>query len=55
MTNAAFCDGHAESIPTRHTQNSNGAQNVAKATGFLSSDNSAYGAQSPLVNGWVAD
>jgi prepilin-type processing-associated H-X9-DG protein/prepilin-type N-terminal cleavage/methylation domain-containing protein len=45
MTNVAFCDGHAESLLTRYTNNSDGAANVAPGTGFLSSDNSAYGGQ----------
>ena len=41
-TNAAFCDGHAETLRQRFTQNSDGASHVAVDTGFLSSDNSMY-------------
>ena len=41
-TNVAFCDGHAESLGDRFTQNQNGAANVAAGTGFLSPDNSRY-------------
>jgi prepilin-type processing-associated H-X9-DG protein/prepilin-type N-terminal cleavage/methylation domain-containing protein len=36
-TNAAFCDGHAESLHERYT-----AAGVAAGTGFLSVDNSLY-------------
>ena len=39
MTNAAFCDGHAESLRDRFTA---GNSNVADGTGFLSEDNSLY-------------
>lgn len=41
-TNVAFCDGHAESISDRFTDNQDGAANVAQNTGFLSKDNSLY-------------
>jgi len=41
-TNAAFCDGHAESMRARFTDNEDGAANVAAGTGFLSADNSLY-------------
>ena len=41
-TNVAFCDGHAESLGERFTANADGADNVAKNTGFLSSDNTLY-------------
>jgi prepilin-type N-terminal cleavage/methylation domain-containing protein/prepilin-type processing-associated H-X9-DG protein len=41
-SNAAFCDGHADSLKTRFTNNDDGSNNVAPGTGFLSSDNSAY-------------
>ncbi len=43
MTNIAFADGHAESQRERYTVNSDGANNVASKTGFLSPDNSRYG------------
>ncbi|HZZ43923.1 MAG TPA: H-X9-DG-CTERM domain-containing protein [Tepidisphaeraceae bacterium] len=42
-TNVAFCDGHAESLADRFVENADGAENVAKGTGFLSADNRAYG------------
>ena len=38
-TNAAFCDGHAESLRDRFTV---GNANVGEGTGFLSEDNSLY-------------
>lgn len=41
-SNTAFCDGHAESLRDRFTENKNGAGNVAAGTGFLSADNSMY-------------
>ncbi|HNQ88496.1 MAG TPA: type II secretion system protein [Verrucomicrobiota bacterium] len=41
-SNAAFCDGHVESMTERHTQNADGADKVAPGTGFLSADNSVY-------------
>ena len=41
-SNAAFCDGHAESMRARFTDNEDGAANVAAGTGFLSADNSLY-------------
>ena len=42
-TNAAFCDGHAESIATRHVSTTPAdAPLVAPGTGFLSADNAAY-------------
>ena len=39
MTNAVFCDGHAESIRDRFTA---GNSHVAPGTGFVSEDNSLY-------------
>jgi prepilin-type processing-associated H-X9-DG protein/prepilin-type N-terminal cleavage/methylation domain-containing protein len=44
-TNVAFCDGHAESLEKRYTDNADGADNVTAGTGFLSKDNSVYGAR----------
>jgi len=44
-SNAAFVDGHAESLRDRFTDNENGGSNVAPATGFLSADNSLYDLQ----------
>jgi prepilin-type N-terminal cleavage/methylation domain-containing protein/prepilin-type processing-associated H-X9-DG protein len=41
-SNTAFCDGHFESLLNCFTQNSDGADNVAPGTGFLSPDNSLY-------------
>ncbi|MFN3408383.1 MAG: type II secretion system protein [Limisphaerales bacterium] len=41
-SNTAFCDGHAESLKNRFTDNANGAAHVAPGTGFLSADNSLY-------------
>lgn len=41
-SNAAYCDGHAESLRLRFINNDDGANNVAPNTGFLSADNSAY-------------
>jgi prepilin-type processing-associated H-X9-DG protein/prepilin-type N-terminal cleavage/methylation domain-containing protein len=41
-SNAAFCDGHAESLEACFTNNSDGAANVAPGTGFLSSSNTMY-------------
>jgi prepilin-type N-terminal cleavage/methylation domain-containing protein/prepilin-type processing-associated H-X9-DG protein len=41
-SNAAFCDGHAESLRGRFAENKDGARNVAIGTGFLSADNSLY-------------
>jgi prepilin-type N-terminal cleavage/methylation domain-containing protein/prepilin-type processing-associated H-X9-DG protein len=41
-SNTAFCDGHAESLRDRFTDNKNGSSNVARDTGFLSADNSLY-------------
>jgi len=41
-SNAAFCDGHAESLRERFVDNEDGAANVAPNTGFLSADNSIY-------------
>lgn len=44
MTNVAFCDGHAESLRERFTDNADGgAAKVAPGTGFLSKDNRLYG------------
>jgi prepilin-type N-terminal cleavage/methylation domain-containing protein/prepilin-type processing-associated H-X9-DG protein len=45
LSNAAFCDGHAESLKNCFTTNSDGAPNVAPGTGFLSADNSMYDLQ----------
>lgn len=45
QTNVAFCDGHAESLRERFTENADGAGNVGAGTGFLSSDNRRYGAE----------
>jgi prepilin-type N-terminal cleavage/methylation domain-containing protein/prepilin-type processing-associated H-X9-DG protein len=42
LSNAAFCDGHAESLRSCYTNNADGANNVAPDTGFLSADNSLY-------------
>ena len=41
-SNVASCDGHAETVRDRSATNSDGADNVAPNTGFLSADNSAY-------------
>lgn len=41
-SNAAFGDGHAESLRERFVENEDGAKNVAAGTGFLSADNSLY-------------
>ena len=41
-SNAAFCDGHSESLSACYTNNADGAANVAPGTGFLSPDNSRY-------------
>lgn len=40
-SNAAFCDGHAESLSACYTNNSENAV-IAPGTGFLSPDNSIY-------------
>ena len=45
LSNGAFCDGHAESLRACCTTNADGANNVARGTGFLSSDNSMYDPQ----------
>jgi prepilin-type processing-associated H-X9-DG protein len=42
LSNAAYCDGHAESLKFCFTNNTDGASLVAPGTGFLSSDNSMY-------------
>ena len=42
LSNAAFCDGHAESLRNCYAENADGSNNVAPATGFLSPDNSMY-------------
>jgi prepilin-type processing-associated H-X9-DG protein/prepilin-type N-terminal cleavage/methylation domain-containing protein len=44
-TNVAFCDGHADSLSDRFTQNADGAARVAPGTGFLSADNTLYSGQ----------
>ena len=41
-SNAAFCDGHVESLRDRFAENQNGPGKVAAGTGFLSPDNSLY-------------
>lgn len=41
-TNIASCDGHAESLDKRFTQNADGSGRIAPGTGFLSPDNSLY-------------
>jgi hypothetical protein len=43
----AFCDGHADSLADRYTETDEygGAANIAPNTGFLSPDNSMYGAR----------
>jgi len=45
-TNVAFCDGHAESLADCYmeTDEYDGASNIGVGTGFLSPDNSLYGA-----------
>ncbi len=43
-TNVGFCDGHAETLSGRFTDNSDGSQNIALGTGFISKDNRLYGA-----------
>jgi prepilin-type processing-associated H-X9-DG protein len=45
LSNAGFCDGHAESLRNCYTNNADGAENVAAGTGFLSPDNSMYDLQ----------
>lgn len=42
LSNAAFCDGHAESFSHRYTENEDGSRCIAPETGFLSPDNSLY-------------
>jgi len=44
-SNAAFCDGHAESLAACFANNADGAANVAPGTGFLSASNSVYDLQ----------
>jgi prepilin-type N-terminal cleavage/methylation domain-containing protein/prepilin-type processing-associated H-X9-DG protein len=44
-SNAAFCDGHAESLAACYTTNADGAENIGPGTGFLSADNSMYDLQ----------
>jgi prepilin-type N-terminal cleavage/methylation domain-containing protein/prepilin-type processing-associated H-X9-DG protein len=41
-SNVTFCDGRAEAFRNCYTNNSDGTDNVAPNTGFLSEDNSAY-------------
>ena len=41
-SSAAFCDGHAESLRARFTDNRDDSAKVAAGTGFLSADNSLY-------------
>ncbi len=45
-TNVAFCDGHAKSLADRYTDTDDygGTANIAPNTGFLSPNNSLYGA-----------
>jgi len=45
LSNAGFCDGHVEALINCYTNNSDGADNVAAGTGFLSSNNVAYALQ----------
>jgi len=45
LSNASFCDGHAESLRNCYTNNAEGADNVAPGTGFLSPGNSVYDLQ----------
>jgi prepilin-type N-terminal cleavage/methylation domain-containing protein/prepilin-type processing-associated H-X9-DG protein len=42
LSNAVFCDGHAESLRNCYIDNADGSNNVAPGTGFLSPDNSMY-------------
>ena len=42
-TNVAFCDGHAETLRNRYTENADGPANVSAMTGFLSKNNALYG------------
>ncbi len=42
LSNAAYCDGHAQSLRNCYAQNADGSNNVASGTGFLSPDNSMY-------------
>jgi prepilin-type N-terminal cleavage/methylation domain-containing protein/prepilin-type processing-associated H-X9-DG protein len=42
QSNAAFADGHAESLRQRFTKNKDGKAKVSPGTGFLSEDNSLY-------------
>jgi prepilin-type N-terminal cleavage/methylation domain-containing protein/prepilin-type processing-associated H-X9-DG protein len=42
QSNAAFADGHTESMRHRFTKNKDGEAKVAAGTGFLSEDNSLY-------------
>lgn len=42
LSNALFCDGHAEPLRNGYTNNADGAHSVAPGTGFLSADNSLY-------------
>ncbi|HVY70951.1 MAG TPA: prepilin-type N-terminal cleavage/methylation domain-containing protein [Verrucomicrobiae bacterium] len=41
-SNAAFCDGHVDSLRNRFVENQDGAAKVAPGTGFLTTDNSIY-------------
>lgn len=41
-SNAAFCDGHAESLKSRFTANKDGADRISSGTGFLSAENELY-------------
>ncbi len=42
LSNAAFCDGHTESLANCYVTNADGPDGVAAGTGFLSSNNSMY-------------
>lgn len=42
QSNAAYCDGHVESLRQCFVDNKDGSKYVAKGTGFLSSDNALY-------------
>jgi len=57
QTNAAFCDGHAESLVSRFTdtEESDAGLQPAAGTAFLSKDNSMYGSLSPITGEWCPD
>jgi prepilin-type processing-associated H-X9-DG protein len=41
-SNAAFCDGHVETLANRYTSSVEKPEKIAPKTGFLSPDNSLY-------------